>query len=117
VKRLGIKVSSPAQKIRELSGGNQQKVLFARWLCRNPQLLILDEPTRGIDIGARSEIQALVRELVEAGLGVLMISSEFEELVEASSRVVVLRDGRQVAELHGESISQHAIIHAMADNN
>jgi monosaccharide-transporting ATPase len=117
VERLGIKVSSPSQKIRELSGGNQQKVLFARWLCRNPQLLILDEPTRGIDIGARSELQALVRELVEAGLGVLMISSEFEELVEASSRVVVLRDGRQVAELHGESISQHAIVHAMADNN
>ncbi|MBV9305275.1 MAG: sugar ABC transporter ATP-binding protein [Acidobacteriaceae bacterium] len=117
VKQLGIKISSPAQKIRELSGGNQQKVLFARWLCRNPKLLILDEPTRGIDVGARGEIQALVRELVEAGLGVLMISSELEELVEASSRVVVLRDGRQVAELQDESISQSAIIHAMADDN
>jgi galactofuranose transport system ATP-binding protein len=117
VQRLRIKVSSPSQRIRELSGGNQQKVLFARWLCRNPQLLILDEPTRGIDIGARNEIQALVRELVEAGLGVLMISSELEELVEACSRVVVLRDGRQVAELHGEGISQQAVIHAMADDN
>jgi monosaccharide-transporting ATPase len=117
IQRLRIKVSSPSQKIRELSGGNQQKVLFARWLCRNPQLLILDEPTRGIDLGARNEIQALVRELVEAGLGVLMISSELEELVEASSRVVVLRDGRQVAELHGDEISQGAIVHAMADDN
>ncbi len=117
VRQLRIKASSPSQKIRELSGGNQQKVLFARWLCRNPQLLILDEPTRGIDIGARSEIQTLVRELVEAGLGVLMISSELEELVEGSSRVVVLRDGRQVAELHGEEISQQAIVHAMADDN
>jgi ribose transport system ATP-binding protein len=117
VRQLRIKVSSPSQKIRELSGGNQQKMLFARWLCRNPQLLILDEPTRGIDIGARSEIQALVRELVEAGLGVLMISSELEELVEASSRVVVLRDGRQVAELRGEEISQEVIVRTMADDN
>src|SRR3954453_1632579 len=117
VDRLGIKVSSPLQKIRELSGGNQQKVLLARWLCRHPRLLILDEPTRGIDVAARGELQVLVRELVEDGLGVLMISSELEELVEASSRVVVLRDGRQVAELHGASISTHAMAHAMADDN
>ena len=76
IKRLGIKTAGPDQKIRELSGGNQQKVLLARWLCLNPRLLILDEPTRGIDVGAKGEIQALINELADAGLGVLMISSE-----------------------------------------
>ena len=80
IKRLGIKCAGPEQKIRELSGGNQQKVLLARWLCMNPKLLILDEPTRGIDVGAKAEIQALIRELADQGLGVLMISSELEEI-------------------------------------
>jgi ribose transport system ATP-binding protein len=114
MQRLGIKASSAEQKIRELSGGNQQKVLLARWLCRRPELLILDEPTRGIDIGAKAEIQALVNELAGEGLGVLMISSELEELVEGSSRVVVLRDGASVTELSRDQITQEAIIHAMA---
>jgi galactofuranose transport system ATP-binding protein len=114
MRRLGIKATSADQRIRELSGGNQQKVLLARWLCTGPALLILDEPTRGIDIGAKAEIQALVNELADAGLGVLMISSELEELVEGCSRIVVLRDGRDVAELRGDEISQQAIIRAMA---
>jgi monosaccharide-transporting ATPase len=117
MQRLGIKATSADQKIRELSGGNQQKVLLARWLCMNPALLILDEPTRGIDIGAKAEIQALINELAGTGLGVLMISSELEELVEGSSRVVVLRDGQNVAELRGGDISQQSIIHAMADGS
>jgi ribose transport system ATP-binding protein len=117
MKRLGIKASSAEQKIRELSGGNQQKVLLARWLCKNPKFLILDEPTRGIDIGAKGEIQSLINELAASGLGVLMISSELEELVEGSSRVVVMRDGRAVAELRGAEISQDNIIHAMAEGN
>ena len=112
--RLGIKAASADQKIRDLSGGNQQKVLLARWLCTSPRLLILDEPTRGIDIGAKAEIQTLVDELAAEGLGVLVISSELEELVDASTRVVVLRDGRDVAELRGEEISQGAIVAAMA---
>ena len=112
--RLGIKASSPEQKIRDLSGGNQQKVLLARWLCTKPALLILDEPTRGIDIGAKAEIQALINELAADGLGVLMISSELEELVEGSTRVVVLRDGRNVAEFRGAAISPASIIRAMA---
>jgi ribose transport system ATP-binding protein len=115
MKRLRIKASSAEQKIRELSGGNQQKVLLARWLCKNPKFLILDEPTRGIDIGAKGEIQALINELANEGLGVLMISSELEELVEGSSRVIVMRDGQRVAELHGRDVSQDAIIHAMAE--
>jgi galactofuranose transport system ATP-binding protein len=113
--RLRIKASSADQRIRELSGGNQQKVLLARWLCKNPKFLLLDEPTRGIDIGAKGEIQALVNELAQQGLGVLMISSELEELVEGCTRVVVMRDGQRVAELHGDEITQDAIIHAMAE--
>ena len=116
MRRLGIKAASAEQKIRELSGGNQQKVLLARWLCKNPKFLILDEPTRGIDIGAKGEIQALINELAAGGLGVLMISSELEELVEGSSRVLVMRDGRCVAELRGEEVSQDSIIHAMAED-
>lgn len=117
MKRFAIKASSADQKIRELSGGNQQKVLLARWLCTSPQLLIVDEPTRGIDIGARGEIQALINELAQQGLGVLMISSDLEELVEGSSRVEVLRDGRDVAELSRGNISQDSIIRAMASGS
>ena len=117
MKRLGIKASSGEQKIRELSGGNQQKVLLARWLCKNPKFLILDEPTRGIDIGAKGEIQSLINELANEGLGVLMISSELEELVEGSSRIVVMRDGELAAELRGADISQDSIINAMAETN
>jgi ribose transport system ATP-binding protein len=114
IKRLGIKTSGPDQKIRELSGGNQQKVLLARWLCLQPRLLILDEPTRGIDVGAKAEIQAIINKLAGEGLGVLMISSELEELTEGSDRVVVLRDGRSVAELPHAAISEDAIMAAMA---
>ena len=114
IERLGIKCSGPEQPIRELSGGNQQKVLLARWLCMNPRLLILDEPTRGVDVGAKAEILNLVRELAGQGLGVLMISSELEEVIEAASRVVVLRDGRTVAELRRDEISEPAIMSAMA---
>ncbi len=114
IRRLGIKTSGPDQKIRELSGGNQQKVLLARWLCLNPRLLLLDEPTRGIDVGAKGEIQKLIDELAESGMGVLLISSELEEIIEGSDHVVVLRDGTTVAELSREDMSQDAILTAMA---
>ena len=114
MRRLGIRASSVDQPVRELSGGNQQKVLIARALCMQPRLLILDEPTRGIDIGAKGEIQALVNELAAEGLGVLMISSEVEELVEGCTRVVVLRDGVSVREIVGADISETAIVHALA---
>jgi monosaccharide-transporting ATPase len=112
--RLAIKASSVEQKIRDLSGGNQQKVLLARWLCTDPKLLILDEPTRGIDVGAKAEIQSLIRELAEQGLGVLMISSELEEIVEGADRVFVLSDGRTVADLPHAEASAAAIMAAMA---
>lgn len=114
IKEIGIKCSSPDQKIRELSGGNQQKVLLARWLCMNPKLLILDEPTRGIDVGAKAEILNLIRRFSKDGLGVLVISSELEEIIEAASRVFVLRDGLSVAELRPPEISEDAIMAAMA---
>ena len=115
VQRLRIKCASVDQPIRELSGGNQQKVLLARWLCLNPRLLILDEPTRGIDVGAKAEIQSLIAQLAVDGLGVLMISSEMEEVVEGSDRVFVLREGRTVAEFSGEQIDEESIMAAMAD--
>jgi len=114
MKRLDIKASSPEQRIRELSGGNQQKVLLARWLCADPKLLILDEPTRGIDVGAKAEIQALIRELADQGLGVLMISSELEEIVEGADRVFVLSDGRTVADLPRDQVTAPALMAAMA---
>jgi galactofuranose transport system ATP-binding protein len=112
--RLAIKAASSEQKIRELSGGNQQKVLLARWLCTDPKLLILDEPTRGIDVGAKAEIQRLIRELADQGLGVLMISSELEEIVEGADRVFVLSDGRTVADLPHAAANAAAIMAAMA---
>jgi monosaccharide-transporting ATPase len=111
---LGIKLADADQPIRELSGGNQQKVLLARWLCTQPDLLILDEPTRGIDVGAKREIQSLVRRLADDGLAVLLISSEVEELVADTDRVVVLRDGRSVTELAGAEVEERRMLEAMA---
>ncbi|MEV4937218.1 sugar ABC transporter ATP-binding protein [Streptomyces zaomyceticus] len=116
MKRLRIKASSPEQKVGELSGGNQQKVLLARWLCLEPKVLLLDEPTRGIDVGAKAEVQALIDELAQEGLAVLLISSDIEELVEGSDRIVVLRSGGTVGELVGENVSEDALLAALADH-
>ncbi|MFJ6246955.1 MULTISPECIES: sugar ABC transporter ATP-binding protein [unclassified Streptomyces] len=116
VKRLRIKASSPEQKVGELSGGNQQKVLLARWLCLEPKVLLLDEPTRGIDVGAKAEVQALVDELAREGLAVLLISSDIEELVEGADRIVVLRNGAAAGELVGENVSEEALLAALADH-
>ncbi len=112
--RLKIKAASADQKVSELSGGNQQKVLLARWLCLRPKVLLLDEPTRGIDVGAKAEVQKLIDEFAEEGLGVLLISSELEELIEGSDRVLVLRDGASVAELTGGQVSEPALLRALA---
>ena len=114
MKRLRIKASSPEQKVGELSGGNQQKVLLARWLCTEPRILLLDEPTRGIDVGAKAEVQALIDELAADGLAVVLISSEMEELVDGSDRVVVLRDGAVAGELTGEDVTADAVLAAIA---
>jgi ribose transport system ATP-binding protein len=115
MKRLGIKASSPDQPVGELSGGNQQKVMLARWLCLDPKVLILDEPTRGIDVGAKAEVQHLIDELAEAGLGVIMISSELEEVVEGSDRVVVLKNGSVVGTLSGDDISEENLMETLAE--
>jgi monosaccharide-transporting ATPase len=114
VDRLKIKAASPDQKVSELSGGNQQKVLLARWLCLHPKVLLLDEPTRGIDVGAKAEVQKLIDEFAEEGLGVLLISSELEELIEGSDRVLVLRDGTAVAELTGAQVNEPELLRALA---
>ncbi len=112
--RLRIKASSPQQRVSDLSGGNQQKVLLARWLCMNPKVLLLDEPTRGIDVGAKAEVQALIDELARDGLAVLLISSELEELIEGSDRVVVLKDGSVVGHLNGDQVTEDRLLHALA---
>jgi simple sugar transport system ATP-binding protein len=96
-----------------LSGGNQQKVILARWLATNPQLLILDEPTRGIDVGAKAEIQKLVLELAEEGKTCIFISSELEEVLRTSHRIVVLRDQQKVSEF-SDQVDEHTIMQAMA---
>jgi galactofuranose transport system ATP-binding protein len=114
IKRLRIKASSPEQKVGELSGGNQQKVMLARWLCLNPKVLLLDEPTRGIDVGAKAEVQGVIDELAKEGLGVVLISSELEELIEGSDRVIVLKEGHIVGELTGDRVSEGALMEALA---
>ncbi|BEU19962.1 sugar ABC transporter ATP-binding protein [Paraburkholderia sp. 22B1P] len=111
---LGIKLRSPDQPIRELSGGNQQKVLLARWLAAQPSLLLLDEPTRGIDVGAKADVAKIVRELRDQGMAVLLSASELEELTAVADRAVVIRDGRTVAELDGAQMSESAIMDAIA---
>jgi len=114
IKRLDIKTPSANQPIRNLSGGNQQKVLLARWLCMNPKLVIMDEPTRGIDVGAKEEIEGLIQELAASGISVLMISSEIAELERNCDRVVVMREGVKLKELVGRGIHQDAIMEAIA---
>ncbi|MFN7138055.1 MAG: sugar ABC transporter ATP-binding protein [Limisphaerales bacterium] len=114
IKALNIKTPHPEQPIRLLSGGNQQKVILARWLASHPRLLILDEPTRGIDVGAKLEIEKLMASLADEGMAILFISSDLEEMVRNSHRVVVLRDRKKVCELRGDEISESAIMHAIA---
>ena len=114
VRALDIRLASLDMPIRLLSGGNQQKALLARWLATNPDFLILDEPTRGIDVGAHAEIIALIEQLAEDGMALLVASSEMEELVAYSTRVTVLRDRVQVQELAGDEITPDNIVRAIA---
>jgi galactofuranose transport system ATP-binding protein len=114
MKRLRIKASSPDQKVGQLSGGNQQKVLLARLLCLNPKVLLLDEPTRGIDIGAKAEVQGVIDELARDGLGVLLISSELDELIEGSDRIIVLKEGRVIGELTGDAVDHDTLTTMLA---
>lgn len=115
IDRLRIKTSGPDQKLSELSGGNQQKVLLARMLASAPRLLILDDPTRGIDVGAKAEIQTLVSELAGQGLAVVLISSDLEEVVEGSDRLIVLRDGSVIGELSGPDVHEDRVVQLLAE--
>jgi simple sugar transport system ATP-binding protein len=103
IKALQIRPADPERQVRNLSGGNQQKVLLARWLITEPRLLIIDEPTRGIDVGAKAEIQRLVAELADGGMAVLFVSAELEEVLRLSHKIEVLRDRRLVEELENTS--------------
>ncbi len=113
IARLGIKTSGARQNISHLSGGNQQKTLIARMLCVEPQVLLLDEPTRGIDIGAKAEVQSIIQQLADQGRGIVLISSELEDVVEGSIRVVVLNRGTVVGELGRGEIDEHTIMELM----
>ena len=109
-----LKIKTPEQAICNLSGGNQQKVLLARWMCMNPKLMILDEPTRGIDVGAKAEIEQLIQEFSKSGISVLMISSEIAELERNCDRIIVMREGRVIGELAGDQISQDKVMETIA---
>ncbi len=114
IKALDIKASSKDQRVGDLSGGNQQKVIVARWLASNPEFLIVDEPTRGIDVGAKAEIENLIVSLSRKGMAVLFISSELEEVINCSDRVAVLRDRSKVTELAGDAIEESNIMRMIA---
>ena len=114
IKTLGIKTSGPEQLIRNLSGGNQQKVILARWLATEPRLLILDEPTRGIDVGAQADIERLLAKLRDQGLAIVFICADTAELARNSQRIAVLRDRAKVAELSGADLNEQAIMRAIA---
>jgi galactofuranose transport system ATP-binding protein len=114
VDRLGIVASGPEQPMATLSGGNQQKVILARWLATRPLVLLLDDPTRGVDVGARTQIEGLVTELAAGGMAVVLTSSALEELLGLAGRVVVLRERRQVAELAGAGLNAAAVLRAIA---
>lgn len=114
VKKLNVKTSSYVQLVMSLSGGNQQKVMIAKWLAINPKILILDEPTRGIDVGAKAEIHSLLRELAKNGIGIILISSELPEIIGMCDRVLVMREGRITGELSGEKITEENIMQLAA---
>jgi len=114
IKALDIKTASSDTPIKSLSGGNQQKVILARWLLTHPQYLILDEPTRGIDVGTKTEIQRLVRKLAADGMSVTFISSEIEEMLRTCSRLIVMRDRRIVGELRGSELTQSNVMKTIA---
>ena len=107
---LDVRPAGVNRPVRNLSGGNQQKVVLARWLLRDCRVLLLDEPTRGVDVGARSEIYALIRSLSERGVAVVVVSSEMEEVLGLSDRVLVIREGLVVHEGPADEIDEHRVL-------
>ncbi len=115
--RLRVRAPSIEHEVRKLSGGNQQKVVLARWLLRRPKVLILDEPTRGIDIGAKAEIYRIIADLAQDGVALLVISSELPEVLGLADRIVVMQGGRVTGELGRAEATEEAILNlAMADD-
>jgi len=117
IRALGIVTPDAEKPVAQLSGGNQQKVVLARALASQPKVLILDEPTRGIDVGAHAEIISLIRNLCRQGLALLVASSELDELVAVSDRVAVLRDRQKVGEMAGDDITRQNIIQTIAGSD
>src|SRR5690606_7608910 len=114
MKALDVRPPNPNLRVGNLSGGNQQKVLLARWLATAPELLVLDEPTRGIDVGAKADIQRKVAELSARGLSVIFISSELEEVLRLAQRVVVMRDRRKIGDLDSSELDLDGLIDFIA---
>ncbi len=112
VERLRIKTPSVQQVVENLSGGNQQKVIIAKWLATNPQILLLDEPTRGIDVNTKNEIYRLISELTQAGLAIVMVSSELPEIMAIADRIIVLSEGKQTAEFTLSQATEELIMKA-----
>lgn len=114
IKMLAIATPDAEKRVGELSGGNQQKVILARWMATQPDVLILDEPTRGIDVGAKAEIQRLMLEMCEQGMAIVFISSELDEIIRCSNKIVIMRDGEKAGELSGENCTQESIMKIIA---
>jgi ABC-type sugar transport system ATPase subunit len=112
MEQLRIKAESPSQVVRSLSGGNQQKVVLGKWLAAEPRILILDEPTHGVDVGTKADVHRTISHLAAQGLSILLISSELPEILGMSDRVLVMREGRLVAELDRSRATQERVIAA-----
>jgi D-xylose transport system ATP-binding protein len=117
VERLGLKTASPALPITSLSGGNQQKAVLAKMLLTRPQVLILDEPTRGVDVGAKYEIYKLIVELARQGVSIIMVSSELQEVLGISDRVLVMGEGRLRGNFINDGLTQEQVLAAALDQN
>ena len=117
IRELRIKTSSATQTAKTLSGGNQQKVVLAKWLARKPRILMLDEPTRGVDVGAKNEIYKLILDLSKSGMGIIMVSSELPEILAVSDRVLVMCEGSITAEISGEHATEQNILKAAIPKN
>jgi ABC-type sugar transport system ATPase subunit len=114
IARLHVRTSGPLARARQLSGGNQQKMLFAKWLETRPKVFVMDEPTIGIDVGSKQEIRGIIDEIARAGVGIVLVTTELEELVLLCDRVLIMFRGTIVGELVGEAIAREAILHAAA---
>ena len=109
---MRIKTPSVRQAVENLSGGNQQKVVIAKWLATKPRVLLLDEPTRGVDVNAKNEIYGLIGELAQAGLAIVMVSSELPEIIAIADRIIVLSEGKQTAEFTRSEANEELIMNA-----